>query len=365
MNTREFSELLKGCRPVKDLTGNVVVQSIMNMQIVCLTTDPEFSLDERFANPLTSLVASNSNYGQITFTNKDDKEVIVPTQIAVITKQAAQNHGMIKAGYVGSKKVVMFDDAACVQGSQCGVFQGSQEYRMIPISIREMAYDTIGRGHDHSRMYPAVRKLGVITDSQTTEYIDKYYSKYDTKLEQFIAHFERPKRLIGIVVLIDGEIIAIDKFPSFSYAEQVWDLMIRDCYGSLAIISELKNRTSKTIFTDAFNSLKTSNKTLVDRLDEALKKTKETITTSVTDRIQEILDMTFDAKIDEIGNPSANSSGIKSYTLKNEGYIGQVLCETEYNHLVSIVRKEAFDANALRVVNLMREKARRQDRFTI
>ena len=70
MNTRDFTELLKGCRPVKDRDGNIIVQSIMNMQIVCLTTDKEYSLDERFANPLTSLQAGNSSYGQISFSNK-------------------------------------------------------------------------------------------------------------------------------------------------------------------------------------------------------------------------------------------------------------------------------------------------------
>ena len=100
MNTREFVELLKGCRPIKDKNGNIVVQSILNMQLVCLTTDKEYSLDERFANPLTSLQASNSSYGQIGLSNTANKEVIIPTQSAVMTKQSAQNHGMIKAGYI-------------------------------------------------------------------------------------------------------------------------------------------------------------------------------------------------------------------------------------------------------------------------
>ena len=45
MNTREFSELLKGCRPLNDMDGNIIVQSIMNMELVCLTTDNEYSLD--------------------------------------------------------------------------------------------------------------------------------------------------------------------------------------------------------------------------------------------------------------------------------------------------------------------------------
>ena len=108
MNTRDFSEMLKGCRPVKDKDGNIIVQSIMNMQVVCLTTDKEYSLDERFANPLTALVAGNNSYGQIGFTNKTNKEVIVPTQMAVVTKQSAQNHGMTKAGYLAQKANVTY-----------------------------------------------------------------------------------------------------------------------------------------------------------------------------------------------------------------------------------------------------------------
>ncbi len=122
MNTRDFTELLKGCRPVKDRDGNIIVQSIMNMQIVCLTTDKEYSLDERFANPLTSLQAGNSSYGQISFSNKQNKEVIVPTQMAVMTKQSAQNHGMIKAGYIDKNANVVYHDAGCVQGGQTGYF---------------------------------------------------------------------------------------------------------------------------------------------------------------------------------------------------------------------------------------------------
>jgi len=76
---RELTEMLKGCRPVKDSEGNIIVQSIMNMQIVCLTADAEYSLDSRFANPFTALQAGNSSYGQISFANKENKEVYTYT----------------------------------------------------------------------------------------------------------------------------------------------------------------------------------------------------------------------------------------------------------------------------------------------
>lgn len=364
MNTRDFTELLKGCRPVKDASGNIIVQSIMNMKIVCLTTDAEYSLDTRFANPFTALESSNSSYGQMTLANREDKEVIVPTQMAVMTKQHAQNHGMIKAGYIPNRKTVTYHDAGCVQGSQTGYFRGTQEFRMIPVSMREMLFESVGESDSYSRIYPAIEKLGRDTQSGTGNYLNKYFEKYDTKLEQFIAHFERPRNLIGIVVLIDDEIVAIDKFPSFTYAEQVWDMMIRDCYGSLAIISEVKNKTTKQEFTETYNDLKKSNREhFLDLMEKALNKTKENMTSSVHDKIQELLEVTFDASLDTEGN--GGSSRAKSYILKNEGYIGQVITENEFNHLVSIVKKETFNPNAFREVNELRRKARKQDRFAL
>ncbi len=365
MNTREFTELLKGCRPVKDSDGNIVVQSIMNMQVVCLTTDPEFSLDSRFANPLTSLTAGNATYGQISFTNKENKEVILPAQMAVLTKQRAQNHGMVKAGYIEPKAQTTYHDAGCVQGGQTGYFRGTQEFRMIPVTMREMLFDAVGQTSGHGNIYPAIQKLGQDTQCNSGNYLNVYFEKYDKKLEQFIAHFERPRNLIGIVILIDGEIVAIDKFPSFSYSEQVWDVMIRDCYGALAVISELQHKTSSQEFTDTYNDLKKSRQdSIVDLLEKALKRTKEKMTAGVTEKIQELLELTFEATLDTEGQASG-ARVPKSYVLKTEGYVGQVITENEFNHLVSVVKRDRFDPNALREVNELRKKARRQDKFSL
>jgi len=365
MNTRDFTELLKGCRPVKDSDGNIVVQSILNMQIVCLTTDKEYSLDDRFANPLTSLTAGNQSYGQISFTNKENKEVILPAQMAVMTKQSAQNHGMVKAGYVEPRANTTYHDAGCVQGGQTGHFRGTQEFRMIPVTMREMLFDAVGQTSGHGNIYPAIQKLGQDTQCNSGNYLDVYFKKYDKKLEQFIAHFERPNNLIGIIILIDGEIVAVDKFPSFTYSEQVWDVMIRDCYGALAIISELKNKTTSQEFTDTYKDLKKRHQdNVVDLLEKALKRTKEKMTTSVHEKIQELLDLTFDVKLDKEGQ-ATSASAPKSYVLNTDGYVGQVITENEFNHLVSVVKRDRFDPNTLRAVNELRNKARRQDRFSL
>jgi len=364
-NNREFSELLKGCRPVKDGNNNIIVQSIMNMQIVCLTTDNEYSLDNRFGNPFTALKASNQSYGHIGFANEDDREVIIPNQMAVMTKQKAQNHGMTKAGYIDKRSRTNYTDAGCVQGSQTGTFTNTQEFRMLPLGMREMSFETVGQPSSHSRLYLAINKLGNETRVSTDNYLDKYFNKYDKKLEQFIAHFEKPKRLIGIIILVDDEIIAVDKFPSFTYAEQVWKFMIRDCYGSIAIMSELNNKTSMNEFTKSYEEIKRTHRhNIIELLENAMTITKERITKNVEEKIQELLDISFETTLDTVGQPTSNNSP-KSYILKNEGYIGQVITENEYNHMVSIVKKDRFDPNAFRQVNELKRKARKQEKFTL
>jgi hypothetical protein len=368
VQTREFTELLKGCRPVKNSDGNIIVQSILNMEIVCLTTDKEYSLDDRFANPLEVLSASNRNYGEVTWTNGSNKETIIPTQMAIMTKQSAQNHGMVKGGYLSNNQTKTFSDAGCVQGADGGHFHNvtSDELRMVPVVIREMLFDKINDSSGYNRIYGAIRELGNQTQSQTGEYLDKYYKKYDKKLEQFIAHFERPRDLIGIIVLIDGEIVAIDKFPSFTYAEQVWDLMIRDCYGSLAIVSELKDSKGKTSFTDTYSSLRgRRGETTLEKLERALNMTKESLTKSVEEKLETLLSLTLEATPDSEANINLTASQPKSYKLEHEGYVGQVISETDYHHLVSIVKRERFDPQALRTVTELRRKARSQDRFTL
>ena len=366
METKDFSELLKGCRPVKDSEGNIVVQTILNMQVICLTTDQEYSLDGRFGNPLTALRSSNSSYGEMTFTNLDDKEVIIPTQMAVMTKQNAQNHGMTKAGYISSKSTARYTDAGCVQGSQPGYFNNTQEFRLIPLSMREMVFNAKENTNSgYSRIYPAIERLGHDTQSNTSNYLDRYFNKYDKKLEQFIAHFERPRNLIGIVVLVDGEIIAVDKFPSFTYAEQVWEMMIRDCYGSVAIMADVNNKTTLNEFSQSYEEVKAEHRSdVVELLEKAMKKTKERMTINITEKLRELMDVTFVTTLDTNGQ-SMSTTAPKSYMLKGDGYVGQVISETEFNHLVSIVKKESFNPNAFRQANELRQKARRQQRFTL
>lgn len=360
---KQLSELLRGCRLVKDENGEIIVQSIRNMQIVCLTTDDEFSHDDKFANPLTVL-ASNRNYGHLNLDNRNSKPVIVPAQIAVLSKQKAQNHGMVKGAYIPAKSKRDFNDAGCIEGAQGGYLNTSDNVvRFIPFGAREYIFERINNTSGHGNIYGGIRKVGEETGTNSGEYLDQYFKKVDKKLEEFIAHFERPPRTIGAIVLVDGEIVAVDKFPSFQYAEQVWDLLIRDCYGAIAITEERKNAESPTEFTQALSKTRRqAGESAASYLKRALGKTKKSIADNVRDRLAELMDETFDEQVDNDSTPT-----FKSYALKSEdgGYVGQVITESGFNHLVSICKKASFSPERFRAANAMRQKARRQDDFTL
>lgn len=368
----KLDTLLRGTRLIKDDSGNVVVQSIGNMSLVFLTCDPEFSLDSKFGNPM-KLIATNSRYGQVQIANHQGKDLLIAPQVAIMTDYAAQNHAMAKSAIIPNRRTTQYNDAGCVQGSQTGYLRGTGEetVRFIPTSIREMLYDEANKTGSYNHLYPAIQKLGEIVRHSTGSYLDKYFAAFDSQTQEFIAHFERPDNLIGVIVFINNEIVAIDKFPSFTYATQVWDALIRDCYGALAIQSRAETLASgKEYENKEFASKVESIGNLpameaLQALYTALEETISERSQKVTSRLSEIMDVEFSVTGDEQGD----SGEYKSNILKAEGYIGQVIQSFDYNHLVSIVKRERFDPEKLRQANSVvieyRNRLSRQRNFSL
>lgn len=353
MNTN-LAKLLKGCELLKDNDGNVVVQTIRNMAIAFLTCEPQFSLDDRFENPL-KVVASNRHYGHMQLKNNTSKDMIVAPQIAVMTKYAAQNHAMTKSAAIRALQSQDYDDAACVQGSQGGTIKGhgDEDLRFIPIAMRENALEHVGTRSGFSHLYDTVDRLGARTQTGAGHYLDVYYNKRKTELDEFIAHFERPtSHVIGTIVFIDGEIVAIDKFPSYTYTHQVWDLLIRDCYGSLAIESMLQDKQPRRRFTQEMATAPGSG-TVIEKLSAVLDRVKSDMSREAHDRLSEVMAVEFEVE------PDTSNGDYRSDVLKAEGYIGQVIGSGDYVHMVSLIKKERFDPAVFRKTHAAAEEYRR------
>lgn len=352
------SKFLRGCRIMKDPNGKMVAQSILNMRIVLLTTDDEFSHD-KFANPM-DIVVSNRRYGHMAVSNQSSKPTILPAQIAVITKQQAQDHGMVKAAYVGPKKTADFTDAGCVQGSQGGTISANkseQTVRFLPLGTREMVFAKVGNRDNLGNIYEAIEKVGQQTGANSGRYLVEYFRKLDDRLATFISHFEKGPKCIGAIVLVDGEIIAVDKFPSFTYTEQIWDALIRDCYGSVAIVQE---RAGSKPDAGIRKHVK-GRGSAAERLRRALDARRNEEETLVSERLAELMEIEFNSKSD----PESSGDGYDSRIIECGGYVGQIISEGGFNHLVSIVKKDRFTPETFRKASEMRKKASRQEDFKL
>jgi hypothetical protein len=347
--------------------GLVAVQTIRNMEIAFLTTDDEYSFDDRFENPF-SVVVSNQHYGHMQLENKsNDKDMIVAPQIAVMTSYAAQNHGMKKSAIVLANTANDYNDAGCVQGSRGGMIRGDREndVRFIPITIRELLLQGAGK-EGYTTIYPHLQTLGTRTGVRTGNYLDPYYTKYDPELQEFIAHFERPAKTIGVIVFVDGEIVAIDKFPSFTYTAQVWDLLVRDCYGSIAIESIQSGKEHNTeSFKDFASHISNEGFGTVDYLADVLNAVREARDSRLKSRLDEIVGLEFTERLEHDNSPGLYDSLI----IENEGYIGQIIMTADYNHLVSLIKRDKFSPehvrNVARSVAEYRELASKQREFAL
>lgn len=356
-----LTELLKGCSPHRGADGRITVQTIANMAIVPLTADDEYSLDDRFANPMDEmkLKFSNRSYGELRINNTSDKPVIVPAQIAVLNDAGAQNHGMVKAAYIKAFDARQFDDAGCVQGSQHGsISEGhNNQIRFLPLGTREYVWEKVNH-HDLSNIYAAITKVGHDTGVNSDKYLDKYFAAHGRRLEEFIAHFERPAKTIGAIVIVNGEILAIDKFPSFRYAAQVWDALVRDCYSSVAIAEEVKRTEPERLFTKTLGATEAKRgESAVQRLRRALESTRQRVEDRVRDRVAELMEVQFTE------SRESTTEGYASDVLTADGYVGQSITEAGYRHLVSVVRKDSFKPETFRRSRELREKAGRQRPF--
>lgn len=351
-----LSDLLKGCELVKDTEGHVVIQTIRNMAIACLTSPHS---EDIFANPLEDFTTSNRNYGQLTIDNQSEKPLIVPPQIAVLTKQRAQNHGMVKGAMIPANRSSTFNDAGCIQGSEGGyISRGDQDIRFIPHHMRASLFEKVGQTRGHGNIYESIEQLGRTVRTRTGQYLNRYFEAHDNEIATFIAHFERPENFIGIVVLVDGEIVAIDKFPSYRYANQVWEALIRDCYGSLALASQIEGKTGDKLFTKLSERYpRQQDQSLSSYLRFLNEKRKRTQSETVRDRLSEVMTLNFAEERDHDSNGS--------YILKTEGYRGQLIRDGEYFHLVTIVKDGSFNPERMRAATRLQRVARNQTAFRI
>lgn len=319
--TMKIGDILHGCKPVK-------IQSVGYMQVIPLISDLE---DDRFISPKRAIV-STTTYGSLSFENKEDKDVIVPSQTAYLVKQAAQDHAMTGVGFVPKKKTTVFDNAACIQQSQPGCIpKGEHEMIILPIEIRSDAH-SMRTQKSYSKLWPTIasfnKRTGVASHAANME---AFFTTFKDQLDSFVAEFEPVPKQVGAIILINGKLVGIERVPNEEFWLDVWVPLIRECYGSMAISEAKKNDNKKSYIPKTRTKLPKA-----INISDLRKKLEETEKDEY-EKVKTIVANVCDLSVDNIKDGTQGSVVLES--VSNETFVGQVISDTNRVVYASIVSK--------------------------
>ena len=312
-----ISEILRGVEVGR-------MQAVGNMQIIPLLSD---MVHEGFSTP-DELEVGTSNYGTIEFNNRSDKEVIIPCHAGYIVKQAAQDHAMTHAGFVSKKQRKSYSTAACIQETQGGtISRGQHEMLILPYSLREVALKSRS-GNSYSKLWDSIRSFNKQYQISGNAHLSYFFNEFEKELDSFVAQFEIVPRQVGAIVLINGEVVGIERVPSYEFWKSVWKPLIRECYGSLSIY-EAKNSTFDP--SEIKTPLKNRHRSL-EALAADVEMTQVKDEAKAKSIVRKFLQDPFTETVEE------NTNDCSIVTLEHEQFVGQCVkrgMEVVYSSLIS------------------------------
>jgi len=320
MDKITLSHMLKGCK-----TGKI--QSVGIMQMIPLVSELN---DERFSSPSLAKIAT-SDYGTLVIDNSTDKTMIIPAQAAYVVKQHAQDHALPHAGLIKASQKKFFDTAMCIQQSQGGYIKdGEHKMIILPFPLREVAHKARNStGYD--RLWNAISKFNSVFNVTGAAHLEYFLDSFKSQLDNFIAEFEPVPNQVGAIILIDGKVVGVERGPSEEYWYSIWPALVRECYGGLALYEIEKHKNKKTkkgaqkdikapVTRVPLKKVKTL-AALKKALEEADKKEYDIVKKMVED----ICAFEFDLKEDS----KQSDDGLSVNSVKNDRFIGQVICDGE------------------------------------
>lgn len=146
-----------------------------------------------------------------------------------------------------------------------------------------------------------------------------------------MAEFEHVPDQVGAVILINGQVVGIERAPSCVYWKAVWPRLIRDCYGSLAL--QLINSQSQPLPPTTRVPLSTNISSL-DELADALARAAAEERRRAVQGLGVLLHKSIRLQID------GNLDGLTLATLSENAFIGQVIRDLTRVVYVSLIASQ-------------------------
>jgi len=323
----KLAEILKGCTPGK-------IQSVGVMQVIPLISDIS---DDSFVSPNQSAKVSTSGYGTLVFKNEKKETMIVPPQAGYVVKQSAQDHALPHVGIVKGKQTGSFTNAMCIQQNQGGyVASGEHNMMILPFPLREKAYKVRNtRGYD--RLWgdiSALNKRAGVKSSSGAAHLEYFLNSFKEQLDRFVAEFEPVDKQVGAIILINGRVVGVERTPSYVYWTSIWSALIRECYGSLAIIeaNDYNNKVPPT-------RVPLRKATSVSDLKAALKEASDEEYARVKKIVNDIADIDMGQKVDNtVGDVDVEE-------LSSKRFVGQIVRKGDTVVYASLVATKEWRDN--------------------
>ena len=209
-----------------------------------------------------------SSYGSMEFLNDSSDCFIMPSGYSIISKQAAQDHGLPLAALIRPQTNTI-NYACCIQQTQGGYLSGKKidqnKFNFLPLDIRKSFLKSVVNDNDKyvlltiefSQLWEHISAFQASLIKRNQANLVLFFNAFMGQLLKFTAEFERVPNQRGAIVCINNRIVGIEITPSESYFHHIWHALIRDCYGSeivriakLNLIKEFETYQESTLDLD-------------------------------------------------------------------------------------------------------------------
>jgi hypothetical protein len=195
-------------------------------------------------------------------------------------------------------------------------------YRMLilPYSLRERALE-VRKDKSYNKLWEAISLFNQEIGIQGHGHLEFFLKHFQKELDEFVAEFECVPRQIGAIILVDDQVVGVERAPSHAYWQSVWPCLIRECYGSLAIrVAQHKGAraeapASRTPLPDSIGSLDELESVIAEIARQEDERAKATV--------RELLDEHLAFTRDE------STAGLTVETIEPGRFTGQVIRDGE------------------------------------
>ena len=266
-------------------------QSAGIMRVVPLLADREYA---QVGDMADIYLKRDEAYETFLMASKSDSISVIPHGLMYVVAEKAQDRAIPSAHLIAKEKRI---NVNCLQPSQGGYMAASnreREWGILPRSLKESAWS-----HKHEARYDAlwgdIERFLQGAGLRGREIV-QFFKQYKDELETFVAQFEPVRNQLGAIFILNNVVVGVEIVPTYKYWSQMWRPLVRDCYGSEAVVATKKGY-ARTIFrpmlkVDEVNSFEDIEKAVDDLLAEEKAFTNEVIS--------DILDEDMNVEQDQI-----------------------------------------------------------------